>query len=277
MKRKNNKGFTLIEILAAVVILGIISTIAVPAVYKYVTKTKDFSYENMYKTVYDAVKNYRIDTNDVSANGITAPTYTKADINNFVELNYLDPLIDPADRSKKCSAEVYVFDCNNEDKTVLRDHVYSVQLTCSAHSSARIFNDNGDFLSDAEIASCIGGGDGNVGNFTVEDADLKFEDKNGADYDGKWTNKNVWLGNFKVKGINLSDVDHFEYSTAAQSSVDVNAEAISLGTNAKQYRFTGDTNVSFRVRAVDKNGRVSVWSDKVFRVRIDRVSPEVTM
>ena len=277
MKRKNNKGFTLIEILAAIVILGIISTIAVPAVYKYVTKTKDFSYENMYKTVYDAVKNYRIDTNDVSANGITAPTYTKADINNFVELNYLDPLIDPADRSKKCSAEVYVFVCNNEDKTVLEDHSYSVQLTCSAYSDAKVFNDNGDLLSDAEIASCIGGGDGNVGNFTVEDADLKYEDKNGADYDGKWTNKNVWLGNFKVKGINLSDVDHFEYSTAAQSSVDVNAEAISLGTNAKQYRFTDETNVSFRVRAVDKNGRVSVWSDKVFRVRIDRVSPEVTM
>ena len=277
MKRKNNKGFTLIEILGAIVILGIISTIAVPAVYKYVTKTKDFSYENMYKTVYDAVKNYRIDTNDVSANGITAPTYTKADINNFVELNYLDPLIDPADRSKKCSAEVYVFVCNNEDKTVLEDHSYSVQLTCSAYSDAKVFNDNGDLLSDAEIASCIGGGDGNVGNFTVEDADLKYEDKNGADYDGKWTNKNVWLGNFKVKGINLSDVDHFEYSTAAQSSVDVNAEAISLGTNAKQYRFTDKTNVSFRVRAVDKNGRVSVWSDKVFRVRIDRVSPEVTM
>ena len=277
MKRKNNKGFTLIEILAAIVILGIISTIAVPAVYKYVTKTKDFSYENMYKTVYDAVKNYRIDTNDVSANGITAPTYTKADINNFVELNYLDPLIDPADRSKKCSAEVYVFDCNNEDKTVLEDHSYSVQLTCSAYSDAKVFNDNGDLLSDAEIASCVGDGDGNVGNFTVEDADLKFEDKNGADYDGKWTNKNVWLGNFKVKGINLSDVDHFEYSTAAQSSVDVNAEAVSLGTNAKQYRFTDETNVSFRVRAVDKNGRVSVWSDKVFRVRIDSVSPEVTM
>lgn len=277
MKRKNNKGFTLIEILAAIVILGIISTIAVPAVYKYVTKTKDFSYENMYKTVYDAVKNYRIDTNDVSANGPSAPTYTKADINNFVELNYLDPLIDPADRSKKCSAEVYVFSCHNEDKTVLEDHSYSVQLTCSAYSDAKVFNDNGDLLSNAEIASCVGGGDGNVGNFTVEDADLKFEDKNGADYDGKWTNKNVWLGNFKVKGINLSDVDHFEYSTAAQSSVDVNAEAISLGTNAKQYRFTDETNVSFRVRAVDKNGRVSVWSDKVFRVRIDRVSPEVTM
>lgn len=148
MKRKNNKGFTLIEILAAVVILGIISTIAVPAVYKYVTKTKDFSYENMYKTVYDAVKNYRIDTNDVSANGITAPTYTKADINNFVELNYLDPLIDPVDKSKTCSAEVYVTECRNStDSTVLKDHEYTVKLSCSAHSGTKYFNDNGDFLS----------------------------------------------------------------------------------------------------------------------------------
>ena len=123
MKRKNNKGFTLIEILGAIVILGIISTIAVPAVYKYVTKSKDFSYENMYKTVYDAVKNYRLDTNDDSVKGFSAPTYTKADINNFIELNYLDPLIDPADRSKKCSAEVYVFDCADTDKTILKDHI----------------------------------------------------------------------------------------------------------------------------------------------------------
>ena len=114
MKYKNNKGFTLIEILAAVVILGIISTVAVPAVYKYVTKTRNFSYDNMYKTVFDAVKNYRIDNSDDSA------TYTKDDINNFVELNYLDPLIDPVDKSKTCSAEVYV---------------------------TKYFNDNGDFLS----------------------------------------------------------------------------------------------------------------------------------
>ncbi len=142
MKRKNNKGFTLIEILAAVVILGIISTVAVPAVYKYVTKTRNFSYDNMYKTVFDAVKNYRIDNSDDSA------TYTKDDIKNFVELNYLDPLIDPVDKSKTCSAEVYVTECRNStDNTVLKDHEYTVKLSCSAHSGTKYFNDNGDFLS----------------------------------------------------------------------------------------------------------------------------------
>ena len=142
MKYKNNKGFTLIEILAAVVILGIISTVAVPAVYKYVTKTRNFSYDNMYKTVFDAVKNYRIDNSDDSA------TYTKDDINNFVELNYLDPLIDPVDKSKTFSSDVYVTECRNStDSTVLKDHEYTVKLSCSAHSGTKYFNDNGDFLS----------------------------------------------------------------------------------------------------------------------------------
>lgn len=281
MKRKNNKGFTLIEILAAVVILGIISAIAVPAVYKYVTKTKDFSYENMYKTVYDAVKNYRIDTNDNNVNGFTAPTYTNADINNLVELNYLDPLIDPADRSKKCSVEVYVFECADKDASALKDHSYSVQLTCSTYAETKTFNDNGDLMSSAEYGTCLGGsgtngGGGIVGDFTVKSADLKYENKNGDDYDGNWTNKKIWIGNFKVDGLSSSDIDHFEYSTDF-NNISFNAKSESFGSNAKSYTFDGETDMKFRIRVVDKNGRVSAWSDKVYQVRIDQISPEVTM
>lgn len=273
----NNKGFTLIEILAAVVILGIISTLAVPAVYKYVTKSRDFSYENMYKTVYDAVKNYRLNTNDDSVKGVTAPTYTKDDINNFVELDYLDPLIDPVDKSRQCSAEVYVFDCVDTDKTVLEDHSYSVQLTCLAHSGTKTFNDNGDLMSSSEYGTCIGGGSGVIGDFTIEDADLKYENKNGDNYDGSWTNKKIWIGNIKVKGINPSNIDHFEYTTD-YNNISFNVKSSeSFGTNAKSYIFDGETDIKFRIRAVDKNGRVSVWSDKIFQVRIDQISPEVTM
>ena len=41
---KNNKGFTLIEILTVIIILGIIMIIAVPAVSKYISESKDTTY-----------------------------------------------------------------------------------------------------------------------------------------------------------------------------------------------------------------------------------------
>lgn len=305
MKRKNNKGFTLIEILGAIVILGIISTIAVPAVYKYVTKSKDFSYENMYKTVYDAVKNYRLDTNDNSVTRPNKPTYTKSDINELVELNYLDPLIDPADKNKKCSAEVYVFDCVDKDKTVLRDHVYSVKLSCSAHSNTKTFNDNGDLMSNDEYGKCLGStgstdpdpepepdpapdptnppgddddDDGSVGSFTVEGADLKYNNKKGDEYkNGTWTNKNVWIGNFKVKGIKASDIDHFEYSVEGVDNISVTAEGKSFGKDATEYVFSGSTQVKFRLRVVDKKGNVSIWSNETYEINIDVTNPEVVV
>lgn len=305
MKRKNNKGFTLIEILGAIVILGIISTIAVPAVYKYVTKSKDFSYENMYKTVYDAVKNYRLDTNDNSVTRPNKPTYTKSDINELVELNYLDPLIDPADKNKKCSAEVYVFDCVDKDKTVLRDHVYSVKLSCSAHSNTKTFNDNGDLMSNDEYGKCIpptgstdpdpepepdpapdptnppgddDDDDGSVGSFTVEGADLKYNNKKGDEYkNGTWTNKNVWIGNFKVKGIKASDIDHFEYSVEGVDNISVTAEGKSFGKDATEYVFSGSTQVKFRLRVVDKKGNVSIWSNETYEINIDVTNPEVVV
>lgn len=155
MKNKNNRGFTLIEILAAVVILGIISTIAVPAVYRYVTKSREFSYENMYESIFDAVKNYRLNNSDDSSKGFSTPTYAKADINQLVDDKYLNPLVDPADSSKKCSAEVYITDCQaSSDKEVLNDRMYKVKLYCLTHSGEKTFNENGDLMSDAEISTC---------------------------------------------------------------------------------------------------------------------------
>lgn len=51
MKRNNNRGFTLIEIIAVIVILGVVFTIAVPAVSSYILdsrKTNYFSTVNSY-------------------------------------------------------------------------------------------------------------------------------------------------------------------------------------------------------------------------------------
>lgn len=270
MKNKNNKGFTLIEILAAVVILGIISTIAVPAVYKYVTKTKEFSHENMYESIYDAVKNYRLNTGDIST------AYTKADINELVDSKYLNPLIDPADRNKKCSAEVYITDCAaSDDNEVLGDQAYTVKLTCSTHSGSKIFNDNGDLMNNTEYRSCISAGL-DVGTFKVTGVSLKIGGSSGTNYTGTWTKSNVWIGNFIVDGLSSSEIDHFEYTTDINNEL-ASASAVSFGSNAKSYVFSSSTNLKFRVRVVSTDGTVSAWSANSYTVKIDKTPPEVSM
>lgn len=54
----NNKGFTLIEMLAVVVILGILATIMVPTVTTVIKKNKEDNYENLKKSINSAAKMY---------------------------------------------------------------------------------------------------------------------------------------------------------------------------------------------------------------------------
>ena len=57
MKRKNNKGFTLVEILVAVVIMGILTGVAVPAVTHFIERSRQKSYETMEESLKDAAFN----------------------------------------------------------------------------------------------------------------------------------------------------------------------------------------------------------------------------
>ena len=51
----NKKGFTLVEILAVVAILSIMSGVAVAGVSKYLSQSKSQAYESMEKSAYDAI------------------------------------------------------------------------------------------------------------------------------------------------------------------------------------------------------------------------------
>ncbi len=54
----NRKGFTLIEILAVVVILGVLAAIIVPSVNSLITKNKADSYQKLKNNIIIAAKNY---------------------------------------------------------------------------------------------------------------------------------------------------------------------------------------------------------------------------
>jgi len=72
MKKINRKGFTLIEVIMTVAILGLITLIIVPSIGGLIEKNKDDSYENLKKSFIAAAKTYVAD-NRYSL-GISCPT-----------------------------------------------------------------------------------------------------------------------------------------------------------------------------------------------------------
>lgn len=60
----NKKGFTLIEILASLIIIGIISVLSISAIQSSVKTVKEKNYENIKKTIIESTINYINTTDD---------------------------------------------------------------------------------------------------------------------------------------------------------------------------------------------------------------------
>ena len=100
----NKKGFTLIEILAAVAIIAIIGTIGVVAVTKYVGKTNKEVYNNYLENIKVAADEYMLYNSSIIGEDNT----TILKIDDLVKENYIDSLVDPNQKDKKCSGTIKV-------------------------------------------------------------------------------------------------------------------------------------------------------------------------
>ena len=134
--KRNNRGFTLIEILAAVTILAIISGIAVISVNRYTISTKRKLYQNMEKSVCDAAKNYVMtesledEVKDSLEKGIT---YEAKDL---MKTKYLEDLVDPNNKAQNCRANVNVkLSSKATSGEGLVEYVYYVKLRCKGYES----------------------------------------------------------------------------------------------------------------------------------------------
>ncbi|MDD3241839.1 MAG: type II secretion system protein [Bacilli bacterium] len=84
--KKNNKGFTLIEILAVIVILGIIMVIAVPEVSRLVTKSKMESLKISADGIMRAAQLYQ--SSNIQSDDVTKFTILNGEETSLNKLNY---------------------------------------------------------------------------------------------------------------------------------------------------------------------------------------------
>ena len=136
--KKSNKGFTMVELLAVVTIMGILAVIAVPAVARHISKSRQTSLDTMLKSSYEAAENYMMQNDVLLHSG--DPDYV-IQIKDLVDKNYLEPLIDPAGNSSRCDTN------SNSKVTVSYDsttggivsYKFKVKIVCPTQTLEKTF------------------------------------------------------------------------------------------------------------------------------------------
>ena len=126
---KNNKGFSLIEILGVIVILGILLTLSLTAYTRYQRKATQKAYDILRESASYAAENYFMDHR----------FETEVEIQKLVDEDYLENNIDPFDDTKRCGGEVKKFSNTAESGDALSVETYKVALRCEKHESCQIY------------------------------------------------------------------------------------------------------------------------------------------
>jgi type II secretion system protein G len=84
MRTRNRKGFTLVEILIVVVILGILAAIVIPQFTNASEDAKDSAAKSQLQTIRNQIELYR-----VKHNGVTPPSLDSGDFTDLVGDDYL--------------------------------------------------------------------------------------------------------------------------------------------------------------------------------------------
>ena len=120
---ENKKGFTLIEIIAAVIILGIISIVAAVTYTSSMREFRDSYYTSLEKTLVESGKSFFDDNR--SYRPTTIFTAQKVPISILESKSYVDDILDY--NGNKCDRSSYVIAI----KAAKNDYIYHACLACS--------------------------------------------------------------------------------------------------------------------------------------------------
>ena len=133
----NKKGFTMLELLAVIIILGIVMTLAYMGVSKYLEQARDATYEDFENNITTGVTNYLIDhTSYIPNEGESLVV----DVEKLVCEGYIENLQDPRESARTCNLESYALVKRNNNTGYNMDIEYSACLKCSGYKSPACSN-----------------------------------------------------------------------------------------------------------------------------------------
>ena len=132
---KNQKGFTLIELVAVIVVLGVLLIIAIPTISNYIKEARDVSYDSHEKALVEAARSYTIDCINKNEKDCTVP-HDNETINVYVdrliEEEYIGKLQDPKNQSAYCSPDKSFVKVTKDETS---NYVYESCLFCSGYKT----------------------------------------------------------------------------------------------------------------------------------------------
>ena len=201
----NKKGFTLVELLGVIILLGILATIAVVGYSNYLGNSKKKAFTIEEENFISATRSAYADCisnktdNDFCSNHPnleTKYTYQFVYLKELIDDNYIRVIKNPYNVEQACDSEksyVYVGSRNDADSSVNSDISYKVCLICGDHKSKDCLDDDTDYSSFETTCKAY------------------YDTVGGELYDGAWTDRNVVL-EFGASGNYRYGINEYNYS-----------------------------------------------------------------